>query len=145
MFAVVIFVSTSHYFWTTMEIGAFVCREKINVEKWDELAFICERPYCGNGSFLANSFWWKKIGGALYAMCFIIYKHIEIIDLRLLKFLTVYIFYSTCTWLFVSETNLRVVLIFFVPVLQVMTCRPRSDLFINLPALCKLDNMLLVI
>ncbi|KAJ6311837.1 hypothetical protein OIU77_013564 [Salix suchowensis] len=27
--------------------------------------------------------------------------------------------------------------------LEVMTCRPRSDLFINLPALSKLDNMLL--
>ncbi|KAE7996696.1 hypothetical protein FH972_001396 [Carpinus fangiana] len=27
--------------------------------------------------------------------------------------------------------------------LEVMTCRPRSDIFINLPALCKLDNMLL--
>ncbi|RZC94125.1 hypothetical protein C5167_016820 [Papaver somniferum] len=27
---------------------------------------------------------------------------------------------------------------------QVMTCRPRSDIFINLPALCKMDNMLLV-
>ncbi|KAK9154375.1 hypothetical protein Sjap_001855 [Stephania japonica] len=29
--------------------------------------------------------------------------------------------------------------------LEVMTCRPRSDLNINLPALCKLDNMLLEI
>lgn len=28
--------------------------------------------------------------------------------------------------------------------IQVMTCRPRSDLFINLPALRKLDNMLIV-
>ncbi|XP_022748382.1 rop guanine nucleotide exchange factor 5-like isoform X2 [Durio zibethinus] len=28
--------------------------------------------------------------------------------------------------------------------LEVMTCRPRSDIFINLPALRKLDNMLLV-
>lgn len=27
---------------------------------------------------------------------------------------------------------------------QVMTCRPRSDLYVNLPALRKLDNMLLV-
>lgn len=27
---------------------------------------------------------------------------------------------------------------------QVMSCQPRSDLFINLPALQKLDNMLLV-
>ncbi|XP_031395932.1 rop guanine nucleotide exchange factor 7-like [Punica granatum] len=29
--------------------------------------------------------------------------------------------------------------------LEVMTCRPRSDIYINLPALCKLDNMLLEI
>ncbi|RZC53151.1 hypothetical protein C5167_011997, partial [Papaver somniferum] len=29
-------------------------------------------------------------------------------------------------------------------VFYVMTCRPRSDIFINLPALCKMDNMLLV-
>lgn len=32
----------------------------------------------------------------------------------------------------------------FTFVAQVMTCRPRSDIFINLPALRKLDNMLLV-
>lgn len=29
-------------------------------------------------------------------------------------------------------------------VMQVMTCRPRTDLYVNLPALRKLDNMLLV-
>ena len=29
-------------------------------------------------------------------------------------------------------------------ILQVMTCRPRADIFTNLPALRKLDNMLLV-
>lgn len=29
-------------------------------------------------------------------------------------------------------------------IVQVMTCRPRADLFINLPALRKLDNMLIV-
>lgn len=28
--------------------------------------------------------------------------------------------------------------------LQVMTCRPRTDLYINLPALRKLDHMLIV-
>lgn len=28
--------------------------------------------------------------------------------------------------------------------LEVMTCRPRSDIFMNLPALRKLDTMLLV-
>lgn len=28
--------------------------------------------------------------------------------------------------------------------LEVMTCRPRSDIFMNLPALRKLDNLLLV-
>lgn len=32
----------------------------------------------------------------------------------------------------------------FSVVIQVMTCRPRSDLYVNLPALRKLDNMLLV-
>jgi hypothetical protein len=29
--------------------------------------------------------------------------------------------------------------------LEIMTCRPRSDLYVNLPALRKLDNMLLIV
>lgn len=45
--------------------------------------------------------------------------------------------------LFGWNVNLVFILYFFL-VIQIMTSRPRSDLYINLPALRKLDNMLLV-
>lgn len=43
-----------------------------------------------------------------------------------------------------SRKKLSSVLSYVANPTQVMSCRPRSDLFINLPALRKLDNMLLV-
>lgn len=47
-------------------------------------------------------------------------------------------------WFFFCFLFILQKLIAYLIFIQVMTCRPRSDLCINLPALRKLDNMLIV-
>jgi hypothetical protein len=44
--------------------------------------------------------------------------------------------YFPTTWLIIDHSSIRAV--------QVMATRPRSDIYINLPALEKLDAMLIV-
>ena len=120
----------SNDFRAALEAGATAPGEEADVAERDGMASLCERPHRGADSFLADIPRRNQTRGSIEKK-----KSPEL--MFVVKNKSFFFFFG-------RRVSIMLNIYCVASVLQVMSCRPRADLYVNLPALRKLDNMLLV-